>query len=360
MNKLLKIIFVNQHFEDKLGGSEIVCNSYCNYLSKSGYSVTLINPTTKKLKYKSDFKIITVKPDGDSIAREINNLKADIIYWNLNLYHLRKSILQLKKNSVLIFALHNNHDHRLIPLNAFSINSISDLYKFFPYIFKHIYNFTALKYFDGITTVNPAFYNEIKNKNKEIILNPVTKITKKFNWSKPYVCWVGELKKIKRPEIFYKLASLEEFKSVDFLMIGPMNGYEYLKDNRGKNNNFFYLGQRPIEEVNGIIENSKFFISTCEPEGYGMNLIQAWQMKKPVLTYEFDPNGEIERNDIGFNAKKNWEKFVKYADYLLKNTEQNHEKGERAFKFAKTQFDLKKSSEKLIKFFIKVKKSKEY
>ena len=358
----MNIVFINQHYKDNLCGSQIVCDSYMNYLTKKGHKITLINPIQNPYdceKYISSYSIVNSSANGGDIAKAINSVNPEIIYWNLNLFHLRSTILGIKNREKikLVFAQHNANDLMIFPSNPFSYKDDLMNLKFIKYYCIHIYNITALKYFDGFTTINREYLADIKSTQKLLIHNPVTSNVKKFKWNKPYICWVGVVKKKKRPELFYKLANDSRFKNIDFLMVGPLKkDYAWVKNTNGEYNNFFYIGEKPIELVNGIMKNSIFFCMTYEKEGYSLTAIQAFQQKKPVLTYSFDPNSDIENYSLGFNAKGDWEKFKKFTCLLIQDKEKNSTIGQNGYKFAKENFNLKKSADSLVEFFSKLKK----
>ncbi len=79
--------------------------------------------------------------------------------------------------------------------------------------------------------------------------------------------------------------------------------------------------------------SSCIFVNTCEPEGFGNNFIQAWFNECPTITLEFDPDGIIEREKIGF-CSGSLEKMADDLKFLMDNSEERIKMGRRARLYA--------------------------
>jgi len=117
--------------------------------------------------------------------------------------------------------------------------------------------------------------------------------------SKPVIVWVGNLKRIKHPEIFLDLVKMlpEEFKSV---MIGKSNRLfrDMILETKRQRINFEYLDYQPNNVVEEIVANSFLLVSTSETEGFSNTFIEAWKYGKPVLSF-VDPDNLITRFKLG-------------------------------------------------------------
>lgn len=94
------------------------------------------------------------------------------------------------------------------------------------------------------------------------------------------VVWVANLKPSKRPEVFIDLAErLRTVAGVEFLMIGRPGSGRYqrrLESRIRKVKRLTYLGERPIEEINGILAESHVFVNTSQCEGFPNTFVQSW------------------------------------------------------------------------------------
>ena len=174
-----------------------------------------------------------------------------------------------------------------------------------------------------------------------------------FEWKRPYVLWVANLKFHKNPEKFVELAEHFEESGVDFLMVGKIqdNRYAYLQSSENLPRNLYYLGPKSLEEVNGMLKSSLFLVHTCDPEGFGNNFIQAWLQAKPTISLYFDPESIIYNNRLGF-VSGSLEQMAKDVKKLIKNEQLRIEIGQRAKNFAQQHFDPEPNVRKLDRFFI--------
>src|SRR5690606_23813898 len=81
------------------------------------------------------------------------------------------------------------------------------------------------------------------------------------------VCWVANMKRLKRPEIFVQLAEdCQDVPNVQFLMIGApspeMLGWDELMERVRTLKNLRYLGKKRQEDVNRILSESHILVNT--------------------------------------------------------------------------------------------------
>jgi glycosyltransferase involved in cell wall biosynthesis len=189
---------------------------------------------------------------------------------------------------------------------------------------------------------------------------------KKCHHKKNQIIWVGNFKKLKRPEIFIELAK-EVLKSnigLRFFMIGSpaLNLPKYqneLEQKIKKNDNLIWLKKQPIEVVNEYIEDSKIFINTSKWEGFPNTYIQAWMRETPTITLSCDPDNLIKNYQLGLHSK-NFEKMVKDITSLLQDDDKRKFYGQNAKNFAFKFHSMKNlddlvESIKLIAFKVKEK-----
>lgn len=69
------------------------------------------------------------------------------------------------------------------------------------------------------------------------------------------------------------------------------------------NPKFRHVGGKSREEVDEVLAGSQIFVSTCEPEGFPNNIIQACLAKCAIISFDYDPDSVFSRNDIGIVPK---------------------------------------------------------
>jgi glycosyltransferase involved in cell wall biosynthesis len=63
--------------------------------------------------------------------------------------------------------------------------------------------------------------------------------------------------------------------------------------------NFEYKGFLPFHETQKYFFRARVFVCTSDREGFPNVFLQAWQAECPVVSLTIDPDGVIEKQDIG-------------------------------------------------------------
>lgn len=163
------------------------------------------------------------------------------------------------------------------------------------------------------------------------------------------VLWIGNLKRIKRPELFIEIASqFRQHSEIDFVMIG--RGYrspsvqgrfeQVLK----RNTNLKYLGALPQEEVNRWLERSHLLVNTSQSEGFSNTFIQAWMRAVPVLTLGVNPDGLLDGGCLGSSCDSTSE-VAESIRRLTSDLGMLRDMGEESRQYAVDQFSMKNAAE---------------
>jgi glycosyltransferase involved in cell wall biosynthesis len=193
----------------------------------------------------------------------------------------------------------------------------------------------------GLQTAIEKWYPE---KHIETIYNgsPVPELSGTPKESSGQVIWVNNIKRFKRPQIFIELA--RRLPSYRFLMVGRMYGgsfgkkVEYLLSNAPPN--LHYLGPKPIDETNRLIGESDLLLYTSLPvEGFANSFLQAWFRRVPTISYSFELDGVLEKEDIGRSVKE-FDDLVNAVDELMRDHEKRKQMGEQARRYAVNQFTV--------------------
>ena len=168
------------------------------------------------------------------------------------------------------------------------------------------------------------------------------------------VVWVANLKNLKRPEIFIKLArDLQELSGVEFIMCGKpiLKNYEALKSEVDSINNLTYLGECSQDQVNKLLAESHIFVNTSLVEGFPHTFMQSWMRKVPVISLAVNPDGIFDGGNLGYFARDSYEKMRDYVVELINDHDLRNKMGEDAQKYALANYSADVQVERLVKIF---------
>jgi len=124
----------------------------------------------------------------------------------------------------------------------------------------------------------------------------------------PTVAWIANLKQLKRPELFVRLArALQDLKGVEFVMIGqepphPQPWSVALMRDIAQTPNLRFLGQRSHAEVHALLARACVCVNTSTHEGFPNTFIEAWLRDAVVVSLDVDPDGVLQREGVGIHA----------------------------------------------------------
>jgi len=123
------------------------------------------------------------------------------------------------------------------------------------------------------------------------------------------VLWVANLKPLKQPEVFVRLAAqLRDLKDARFIMVGAAPRYgssqwsDAVTQSIRATPNLDYLGERSQSDVNELLARAHVFVNTSEYEGFPNTFVQAWMREVPVVSLHIDPDGVLDREGVGIHA----------------------------------------------------------
>ena len=158
------------------------------------------------------------------------------------------------------------------------------------------------------------------------------------------VLWISNLKPLKQPEIFDRLAkSFEGFDSIRFKLIGRPERSEWcdsILENLSTAPNLQYLGELGMDETNREISQAHVLVNTSLYEGFPNTFIQAWLRAVPTISLNVDPDGVIEGAGLGFRAG-NFEELRAKVALMFERRDLTVEMGMRARNFATEHYSLR-------------------
>ena len=172
----------------------------------------------------------------------------------------------------------------------------------------------------------------------------------------PIISWVANIKYLKQPEIFIRLAEKLKDLNAKFVYAGRPSerGYQkMLMEKTKKLLNLNYLGEIPFEKTNELLSKSLLFVNTSLTEGFSNTYIQAWMRETPVLALNCDPDNIIKSHKLGFHSGS-FGQLVKDVRYLIEHEHIARKMGRKAREFAIKNHDIEKIGKKYFEFFKRV------
>tara|TARA_R110000868_G_scaffold372687_1_gene636497 strand:- start:1653 stop:2750 length:1098 start_codon:yes stop_codon:yes gene_type:complete len=353
----MNVVIVNRHVDDVLGGSEMQCDNIASELFERGYSVTYVAPAGDINKnYNRKYSVIPTQSNSRAISQAIIGQNPDVVYWRLNKHHFYGVAKTLNNKKIpIIFAVSHIDDTRKYNYLSSPKQSYKEALKAIKQALTSRLNYLGFKYVSAVTYLNESYLGSLPVEFESFVPNSVSEVAEEFFWHRPFILWVANIKKAKRPELFLQLAEKLRDENVDFLMVGAMMSklYSWLEDEK-EMENFKYLGPRSVAQVNGMLRSALMLVHTCEPEGFGNNFIQAWLAGKPTVSLGFDPGGYIEKYHLGGVAHDNADLFTKQVRDLIRDANLRSSIGQQARVFASSHFSIANTADGVVAVIDKV------
>lgn len=183
---------------------------------------------------------------------------------------------------------------------------------------------------------NSSIFNEVEPLEKENL-----------------ILWVGNLRKIKRPELFIEFFHKCRFSGYNFVMIGEMaEKYDFRNTIEANLNKFQYIGKQSFEITEDWIRRARFIINTSDSEGFSNTFIQAWYHRTFILSLNSDPDDLFSRLGFGYFANGDIDLLVDRCTEYVSSYSKVIPKLDEAEVFVKHEFDLKKNVSKFEGFLV--------
>lgn len=140
---------------------------------------------------------------------------------------------------------------------------------------------------------------------------------------KKHILWVGRCMKSKRPMLFIELAG--RLPEEEFVMIMPMNKEIPVDEHRERAelanevyksaeclNNIRVIDYVAYQDIQAYFDKAKIYVCTSETEGFPNTFIQAALGGTPILSYNINPDGMIEKYHLGCFCNENHKKAVDF------------------------------------------------
>ena len=133
-----------------------------------------------------------------------------------------------------------------------------------------------------------------------------------------YILWVGRIAKIKRPEIFIKIA--KDLPKINFLIIASVSDqqlWKQIKRQAAEVKNLKIKKDIPHSKIDSYYRRASFFVSTSSGEGFPNTFIEAMKWGTPLASHQINPDNFIYQAKVGIFANNNYDTLVdKIVDTL--------------------------------------------
>lgn len=368
----MRILVINRHMQDFLGGSELQCHIVADYLRRFGHEVVYGIAHPLKSAYQENYFCHPLpKPFLNEYIRLLKEFRPHVIYWRLNKHNFLfpAAIAAKAIRCKFVFAITSYSDSerwiwtgrkKILFQSKFQQNGSlpRELLRFLVALsmpIRSAWNYNAFYIADGCVSLRTDLCGKLPVKREICIHDSMISDYDPYSRETPYILWVANLKPKKNPEKFIELAEQLQSSGVEFLMIGNIQDhkYDYVKNHGSLPVNCYYLGPKSIQEVNGVLRSALFMVHTCDPEGFPNNFIQAWMQEKPTVSLYFDPESVIETNKLGFFSRTT-DRFREDVRRLISDGELRRELGRNALSYSKANFAPEYNIRKIEKFLIQI------
>jgi glycosyltransferase involved in cell wall biosynthesis len=338
----LRIAIVNQHPTDMLGGSEIQCDIIARTLTEFGHQVDYIAVGGRRDdNYATPYRVRPVPRRAEAIAEQVIAARPDILYWRFNKHCFAKAAKRIKQAGIpIVFSVSHVRDVSKLywQPDAWRSGGLRGLRRALKESWRLYREHHGFAYVDALVSNNPDNLGASDIPLKAYIPNSMITAGEPFAWPRPYCLWVANIKDRKQPEKYLELAAALPDLGVDFLMVGQLQSKSYAPLLANGPDNFHFLGEKRLAEVNGMLAGCLFLVHTCHPEGFSNNFIQAWLQGKTVISLAFDPGGLLASEGLGLYAGNDMETFVAQSRQLIETPELARSMGEHARLYANNHF----------------------
>ena len=357
----MKILLVNQHPLDVIGGSEIQCDLIAAELARRGHDVLYFAVYGRQTAYAAPYRVEAGALTWRNLARTLAHFQPDLVYWRHNKRQLLRSVLLFKLKRVkVVFAISHQNDvgkwaHKVRRGGERWRETLTWLRTSWRPALASRVNHFGYYLVDGVVAQLRQQTGQLPIKREIVIANSVDASAEPFAWKRPFVIWAASIKQSKNPERFIELARSLQDAPVDFLMAGEIvhRRYHELIAQAASLPNFHYLGAKTYRELNGMIRQARLLVHTCEPEGFPNILIQAWMQGKPTVSLYYDPDQMIAQHRLGC-CSGTFAQFQTDVRRLLTDDELCATMGQRARQFAEARFSPEYNVRELEAFFRKI------
>ena len=158
--------------------------------------------------------------------------------------------------------------------------------------------------------------------------------------AKSFILWVARAQDWKRPEIFIDL--VRRLPEEEFVMIMPGENEvkEKIREQAGRLSNLKLIDYVPFSQVQQYYDKARLFVNTSEYEGFPNASVQACLAGTPILSFNVNPDGFIEKYDLGRMCRNDMDDAVDFIRRLSRERMEHY--GLNAFRYVTENHDMAK------------------
>ena len=305
----LRIAFVNQHPEDVIGGSELQAHLFATGLAERGHEITYVAMRSRMTVVPAGhpYRIVpldrTASADASRVADTVRDAGADVVYWRMNRVGLDRVVRRLARAPrvpVVLAVAHVNDVSRWTTAPRVQ-GGLRDRQADLRHRLAHRRSWRAFADVAAVASQREDFLGRVPVALQRHVPNVVDPTTAPFDWPRPYVAWVANLKARKRPELLVPLAGALAPHGLDLLVVGGLQDprYAHLTRPVPEAPNLHPLGLLPPERAAGVIAGARTLAVTALEEGLSNVLLQAWWHGVPTVSLDYDPDRLIATTGSG-------------------------------------------------------------
>lgn len=381
----MKILYISQFFSDSTGGGEIVISNLAKEMTNRGHLVHVIcHDTMERINPYPGLDIKYVKPCVVHKGGIPPSIRQNALYM---VNAICEGIRIASKNGIDV--IHSNSHSSIIPgtviSKIFNIPIVSTIHDVFSFGSPSRWNRWTEQYSlsKSYAILGPLFektnirmpvdmIHAVSKSTKDEILeiNPSARITiipnaiNSKNFSNidisfdKFVLFIGRLVFYKNLEVIilaFRLV-LEDVPAAKFFIIGdgPMRSkWEELVISYRLSQNVIFLGHVSTEKKNEMLRKCSALVFPSTHEGFGLVVLESFQMGKPVLAASVRPLDEIIRDGVdGYlippDRPKKWaEKIIE----LLNRTTLSKDMGSRGREKTLFEYNVSRIADDMEKLY---------
>jgi glycosyltransferase involved in cell wall biosynthesis len=169
------------------------------------------------------------------------------------------------------------------------------------------------------------------------------------------VLWVARMDEWKQPELFLELAG--RIPEARFLMVGPPSDIDAtimprLRDRMTVLPNLRWMDQVPYDEALRLFEQALVFVNTSRAEGFPNTFLHAAACGTPIVSWAVNPEGMLERHQLGFCANQDWSRFEHCVRLVCADEGLRARLGERGRRYVREHHDPARIAAEYAELFV--------
>jgi hypothetical protein len=341
----MRIAIVNRHLRDGAGGSELQCDLIARGLVDRGHEVVHLVASEGDAQLDDlPYRCVRVGGDADVLLAECLTWAPDVVYWRMNRLGLPPFVAGCRSAGVpVVFAASHIDDlvpwpRRSWPAVRRGAGGMKDHFGELRSRLAERRSYGALRSCAALAVQREDFLGRAPVERQAVVRNTASDVASPFTWPRPYVAWVANLKRRKRPELIERIAERIAPHGVDLLVAGAVHEERYRDLLAGAGDAVHHLGVLDQAAVNGLVAGARCVAVTAEEEGFSNVLIHAWWNGTATVSLEHDPDGLIATHDLGTSAEGHLGSLLDGIERCVTDPDATAQAGSRAAALARRLF----------------------